>query len=527
MTAAAPSSKRIEANRRNAQKSTGPRTSEGKDRVRLNALKHGLTASTAVLPGEDAEALQSRVEAWRDDLEPRSAMEAYLVERAAHVSWQLDRADRTIAARLSDQMRHHRTDRETREADEVADLAARLFWDPRGAIGLYPHYDTLGPPPRISTPASPDDPLNPARIVNRLEATALGCRWLLDRWGDLRKILEDGKKWTAPDRLRAVRLLGAQPMDAIANDDVMSIYLACQAMDPQAKHAFADLCSELEVGVERVQYMEHVAARGYSLQPETPEGGQLALLELVARSVTRLEALLRVHDERQSPDRPGRLDSLAFDDSDEGERLRRYQLAHGRILLRTVSTIFKVRKEIEDLRDLTADVEAGAPPSLYAPSILPCEDIVTRSRRPPRPDPTLPTVEAPADPVGSRVAGTRRGRVRRRCGDGPLANWRNKPNSRRGSPGATARPLLGGPARRARDRFRAADRVNGPTQQPGRREVPPPRRVPRVPAVAGPDPDRAGDAPGGDRRTVAAPRPGSLRPRGIALTLAIAFEAGL
>ncbi|MGB2610780.1 MAG: hypothetical protein WBC80_17530, partial [Isosphaeraceae bacterium] len=42
----------IEANRRNAQRSTGPKTDEGKDRVRRNAFKHGMTARTImpVLP---------------------------------------------------------------------------------------------------------------------------------------------------------------------------------------------------------------------------------------------------------------------------------------------------------------------------------------------------------------------------------------------------------------------------------------------------------------------------------------------
>ena len=72
---------------------------------------------------------------------------------------------------------------------------------------------------RISWTADVDEPLDPARIVNRLEATALGCRWLLDRWGELRRILDAGLKWTSPDRLRAVRLLGKQPLDA-ADDEL-------------------------------------------------------------------------------------------------------------------------------------------------------------------------------------------------------------------------------------------------------------------------------------------------------------------
>ena len=47
----------LAANRRNAQKSTGPRTAEGKKRASLNALKHGMTAKTVVLPHESASRL--------------------------------------------------------------------------------------------------------------------------------------------------------------------------------------------------------------------------------------------------------------------------------------------------------------------------------------------------------------------------------------------------------------------------------------------------------------------------------------
>ena len=45
--------KQFEANRRNSQKSTGPKTPEGKSAVSMNALRHGLRARTVVLPGED------------------------------------------------------------------------------------------------------------------------------------------------------------------------------------------------------------------------------------------------------------------------------------------------------------------------------------------------------------------------------------------------------------------------------------------------------------------------------------------
>jgi hypothetical protein len=47
--------KQFEANRRNAQKSTGPNTPEGKAAVSMNTLRHGLRARTVVLPGENRE----------------------------------------------------------------------------------------------------------------------------------------------------------------------------------------------------------------------------------------------------------------------------------------------------------------------------------------------------------------------------------------------------------------------------------------------------------------------------------------
>src|SRR5262245_54685440 len=72
---------RAELNRRHAQKNTGPRTPEGKNRSRLNGLKHGLTAQTPVLPGEDPRAYQARLETWTADLQPRTDLERFLIER--------------------------------------------------------------------------------------------------------------------------------------------------------------------------------------------------------------------------------------------------------------------------------------------------------------------------------------------------------------------------------------------------------------------------------------------------------------
>src|SRR3954466_9351715 len=59
---------KLEANRRNALKSTGPRTAEGKETCRRNALKHGLTGKGVVLPVEDEVAVEGRFVAFEEEL---------------------------------------------------------------------------------------------------------------------------------------------------------------------------------------------------------------------------------------------------------------------------------------------------------------------------------------------------------------------------------------------------------------------------------------------------------------------------
>ena len=84
--------KQIEANRRNALKSTGPRSEEGKQRSSRNALRHGLTAETVVEPLEDPEDYKLFEEAIAAEYDGESAVERELVLRLASLLWRLRRA---------------------------------------------------------------------------------------------------------------------------------------------------------------------------------------------------------------------------------------------------------------------------------------------------------------------------------------------------------------------------------------------------------------------------------------------------
>lgn len=104
----------IAANRRNARKSTGPKTAAGKAVVAQNALRHGLTAEHIVLFDEAGGDFAAFHDELRATYRPADAVEEELVERIVVCAWRLRRAARIEAALMK------------RAAD-----ASRREWEPR------------------------------------------------------------------------------------------------------------------------------------------------------------------------------------------------------------------------------------------------------------------------------------------------------------------------------------------------------------------------------------------------------------
>jgi hypothetical protein len=82
---------RAEINRQNAAHSRGPVTPEGKRRVSLNALRHGLTGQTVVLPSEDLAAYEKHCGQFHTELKPQGLLESKCVQTIADTYWRLDR----------------------------------------------------------------------------------------------------------------------------------------------------------------------------------------------------------------------------------------------------------------------------------------------------------------------------------------------------------------------------------------------------------------------------------------------------
>ena len=85
------SQSKIEANRANARKSTGPRTAEGKSRSSRNSTVHAFTSESPLLPDEDPADLQTLCDAYFADLRPEGQAEEDLVERIAVAQYRLRR----------------------------------------------------------------------------------------------------------------------------------------------------------------------------------------------------------------------------------------------------------------------------------------------------------------------------------------------------------------------------------------------------------------------------------------------------
>src|SRR5438045_4929046 len=84
--------RQFQANRQNAQKSTGPTSIEGKQKSRCNAVRHGLTAETVIGTLEDAEDYKAFEAAITADYDAQSAVERELVLRLVSLLWRLRRA---------------------------------------------------------------------------------------------------------------------------------------------------------------------------------------------------------------------------------------------------------------------------------------------------------------------------------------------------------------------------------------------------------------------------------------------------
>ena len=167
---------RILANQKNAQLSSGPKTLEGKERSRRNALKHGLAGSGIVLIDEDIAKVERRHDELQAELAPSSNLGKILVRDLATQSVRMERAAREETAAIAERVRHAVDAFDLDQHDRAATLMLGLVEDPRSNL-------------------------------RKLRRTPEGVEALLDAWDELRDALAGGG-WSERHRTRLENLGG-------------------------------------------------------------------------------------------------------------------------------------------------------------------------------------------------------------------------------------------------------------------------------------------------------------------------------
>ena len=441
------SDRKMAANRKNAQKSTGPRTAEGKEKSKYNALSHGQTARSVLLPGEDPVALNALRRELLDDLQPRNSLEATLIVRIADDKWICDRSEQSAAERVAMRLRHEPLEQAKAERDKALELGDTLFWYVARPLPRDHSIEHLS----LGAPANPEvaeHPAHPARVRLALEQTVAGCNWLLARWHELYNHLLVDDAWQPVDAFKMVRLLGKHAADMDEDFDVARLLMSSLTVIDAPNPAQSGKPVDWPLALSRMlasfgfEGNEHcikcVLARLVSFTarltrlplakwaPASTQQAREWLNAVIADELLRIreiQAKLQAIAELDAAEAPVR---LWFEDGPEGENSRRYTLSHKRVLNRSIGMLLTARTKSEagafDRID-TGSLDPGHAGDLPVAEVLPASNPITVSAgdgdageapttepsadEPAEPAAPEPVKESPSADIGRRLPNSR------------------------------------------------------------------------------------------------------------------------
>ena len=313
---------KIEANRRNSLKSTGPNTPEGRSKSSMNALKHGMRSKRLAFLREDSFAFENRRQKWMASADPDDDAGEFLVHQYVCLSFELDQVERAHLEHFTSLIENS----DESELDAVHDLGKRLLFDPTGPTPLYGNPPDARRKRTTSWNGLPVDPNDPALLRGRPNR----ARWGADGCASAGR--NSARNW-GPEN-SGNHTIGSRPFGCWAGSRstpskigaVAEIFVASHALNPVGHGPFDDLLSDMDTS-QLVRFREAVKGRWPDLvSADEPARCRELLIELVDRNIERLNAKLEVHEQNADANARRTVDRLGFDQGRDGERIRAYKL---------------------------------------------------------------------------------------------------------------------------------------------------------------------------------------------------------
>lgn len=132
------SEQKLAANRLNAQKSTGPRSPEGKRNSARNSSRHAILAQSILIDEESADRFTRHLNSFFADFRPSNNTERHLVEIMAINNWRMRRLWNIESASIAHEIRHQS------EATAGEQPPTRTMLAVRALNEADRHHDSLG-----------------------------------------------------------------------------------------------------------------------------------------------------------------------------------------------------------------------------------------------------------------------------------------------------------------------------------------------------------------------------------------------
>ena len=300
---------RIRANQQNSLRSTGPRTSTGREKASRNSMTHGMTAKI-LTPECDVPEIGRRTAALMDEMDPKSTVGKILVGQLATLSVRMERGAGQELATSASRVRHAVETFDHDREDRAEDL-----------------FDAIA-----------DDPRKQVRLLKRMPE---GVDRLIEGWEELRDNLTrpDGAVWDDSHETIAAQMLGYRP-----------------------GHAGAARLGQLSKAARGARLQVDIALEG--LDREAGKAwGRDRLVELIEEQITKLEDHRETLDlESIEQDRIEAPDRILFDFSRDGYRAMRYQSEARRMFFKALKDFRAAEAEFA-ARPVVAVPQPGPTPA--------------------------------------------------------------------------------------------------------------------------------------------------------------------